>query len=185
LKARKIFRVLFGKKKTPVTSLMPEKTKKKRLETATRQRPIVKLTLARTIGYLWRIAVLRIFLTTQLCRKIVIIDRFFYDSFVHYSLTSRRERFYLMILKKALPVPSLALMLIARPRAILQRRPHYDREYVYQLYRHYKQITREFSHLIVVKTDSFKNLAAIITQYLRQAVAGRGDADTLQREVLQ
>jgi hypothetical protein len=77
----------------------------------------------------------------------------------------------LSVLKQAVPVPDLALMLIAQPQAILSRRPHYDAEYIHQLYRNYAGIMREFPHLTVIKTDDFDNLGAIIAKYVREAVA--------------
>lgn len=185
LTARKILRTWFKKKKEPAISPAPEKMKKRRTDAPLRQQPMIKLTLLRTLGYLWRIVILRLFLAVRLRRKIVIIDRFYYDSFVHYTLGGYRERFYLSVLKKALPKPNLALLLIARPQTILRRRPNYDETYVLQLYSHYKQVIQSFSHLVVIKTDSLKELSATITAHIRQTLAHEGKAAPRQWEVLQ
>jgi len=183
LKARRILRALFAKKQHAVSPL-PKKAKSQRNAMALRRQAILKLTLTRTLGYLWRIILFRIFAAIRLRGKIIILDRFYYDSFVHYSLTGPRERFCLWLIKAALPVPQLALMLIARPQSILPRRPNYDGAYVRQLYRHYQQMVQEFPHLIVLQTDSFKNLTASISQLMRQTVARAGEANPLQPEML-
>jgi thymidylate kinase len=138
-----------------------------------RCQPTVPLRLVRFLGYLWRTLVFRAFVRMRLRKKIAIMDRFYYDSFTHYKLASRAERLYLWILKKAMPAPDLALMFIAEPKVILRRRPHYDGEYIHRLHRNYSQIAREFPHLIVIKTDSFNNVTATITQHVRQALTAQ------------
>ncbi|MCG3118667.1 MAG: Thymidylate kinase [bacterium] len=185
LTARKILRAWFKKKKEPAVAAAPGKPPKRRSETSLRQQAMIKLTLARTMGYLWRIIMLRLFLAARLRRKIVIIDRFYYDSFVHYTLSGYRERFYLSVLKRALPTPNLALLLIARPQTILRRRPNYDETYVLQLYSHYKKIIQSFPHLVVIKTDNLKELSATITAHIRQTLARAGEAAPRPRKMLQ
>ena len=183
LKSRRILRALLENEQNTAPPVR-EKAKPKRAEAPLRRQAIIKLTLTRTLGYLWRISIFRIFAAIRLRREIIIIDRFYYDSLVHYSLTGRRERFYLWLIKQALPLPQLALLLIARPQMILRRRPNYDGVYVRQLYRNYRQIAREFPHLLVLQTDSFKNLTADISQHLRRTVAHGGEAGPLQPKVL-
>jgi len=181
----KIFQPLSEKKQTTAGSPSQRKLKKRRAHEPLRRQPFVELTLGRALGYFCRSLIFRIFAASRLRRKIVILDRFYYDSLVHYKLQSRRERFYLMLLKKALPAPNLALMLIARPQIILRRRPNYDGEYVHQLYQNYKQVAHEFPNIVILPTDSFKNLTGMIAQHLRQTVSREGNADVIQREVLQ
>jgi len=183
LKARRILRALFVKKQHAVSPL-PKQAKPQRHATALRRQAIRKLTLTRTLGYLWRIILFRIFAAMRWRRKIIIVDRFYYDSLVHYSLTGPSERFYLRLIKTALPVPQLALMLIARPQTILHRRPNYDSAYIKQLYHNYQQMVQEFPHLIVLQTDNLNNLTAAISQRVRQTVARAGEANPLQPEML-
>ncbi|MDZ7363068.1 MAG: hypothetical protein ONB46_20450 [candidate division KSB1 bacterium] len=184
LTARRIFRSVFIKKHATVAP-SKEKPKKIKTETSPRWRKLGKLTLARALGYLWRILIFRFFAAVWLRRKIIVIDRFYYDSLAHYSLTGCRERFYLTLLKKALPVPDLAMMLLARPQTILQRRPHYDREYIHQLYHRYQQVAQEFPQVMVLRTDSLQNLTTIILQHVRQAVTRELHSGPLHRQVLQ
>jgi len=183
LKSRRLLRALFARGDN-IAPPVRERVKPKRTDMPLRRQAMIKLTLTRTLGYLWRIIMFRIFAAIRLRRKIIVIDRFYYDSLVHYSLTHWRERFYLWLIKRALPVPQLALLLIARPPTILQRRPNYDNAYVRQLYRNYQQLAREFPHLIFVQTDSFKNLTAQISHHLRRTVARAGNANPLQPKVL-
>lgn len=183
LKARRILRALLGKKHQ-VLSPMAKKTKPPRHTTKLRHQAILKLTLTRTVVYLWRIMLFRIFAAIRLRRKIIIVDRFYYDSLVHYSLTGWFERLYLGLIKATLPRPQLALMLIAPPRTILHRRPNYDGAYVQQLHHNYLRLTQTFPYLVVLQTDNFKNLTANISQHVRQTVARTGQANPLQPEML-
>lgn len=135
-----------------------------------RCQPAVPLTLVRFLGYLWRTLVFRAFVRMRLRQKIAIMDRFYYDSFTHYKLASRAERSYLWILKKAMPTPDLALMLIAEPKVILRRRPHYDAAYVRELFLNYTQVAREFPNLVTIKTDQVGALTVTIVQHLHNAL---------------
>jgi thymidylate kinase len=135
-----------------------------------RCQPTVPLTLVRFLGYLWQMLVFRAFVWMRLRQKIAVMDRFYYDNLSHYKLTSRVERAYLWILKKALPVPDLALMLIAEPKVILRRRRHYDAGYVHELFLNYAQIAREFPNLVTIKTDHIGALTVTIVQHVHNAL---------------
>lgn len=183
LKARRMLRALLVKKSQAV-SLSLKKTKSPRHASTLRHQAILKLTLMRTIGYLWRIMLFRIFMVIRLRRKIIIVDRFYFDSLVHYSLTAPSERFYFRLIKTALPVPQLALLLIAQPQTILYRRPNYDSVYVQQLYHNYQQMAQRFPHLTVLQTDNLNNVSANILQYVRQTIVRADEANPLQTEML-
>ena len=163
---RKIFRPLPAKRKHRHAHKAAAKVHDKPL----RCQPTVPLTLVRCLGYLWRMLVFRAFVQVRLRQKIAIMDRFYYDSFTHYKLASRAERGYLWILKKALPVPDLALMLIAEPKVILRRRPHYDAGYVRELFLNYTQVAREFPNLMTIKTDHVDALTVAIVQHVHNAL---------------
>jgi thymidylate kinase len=164
---RKIFQPLPAKRKHRHAH---KKSAPKAQDKPLRCQPTVPLTLVRCLGYLWRMLVFRAFAQMRLRQKIAIVDRFYYDSFTHYKLASRAERIYLWILKKALPVPDLALMLIAEPKVILRRRPHYDAGYVRELYLNYTQIAREFPNLVTIKTDNLGALTVTIVQQIHHAL---------------
>jgi thymidylate kinase len=164
---RKIFQPLPTKRKHPHAH---KKAMPKAHDKPLRCQPTVPLTLVRFLGYLWRMLIFRFFVRMRLRQKIAIMDRFYYDSFTHYKLTSRAERIYLRILKRATPVPDLALMLIAEPKVILRRRPHYDAGYVRELFLNYTQIAREFPNLVTIKTNHFGALTVTIVQHVHNAL---------------
>jgi thymidylate kinase len=164
---RKIFRPLPTKRKRPHAQ---KKAAPKAHDKPLRCQPTVPLTLVRFLGYLCRTLIFRAFVRMRLRQKIAIMDRFYYDSFTHYKLMSRAERVYLWILKKAMPAPDLALMLIAEPKVILRRRPHYEAGYVRELYLNYTQIAREFPNLVTIKTDHLDALSVAILQHLHNAL---------------
>lgn len=164
---RKIFRPLSAKRKRRHAH---KKTAPKAHEKPLRCQPTVPLTLVRSMGYLWRTLIFRTFVRVRLRQKIAIMDRFYYDSFTHYKLTSRAERIYYWIIKKAMPLPDLALMLIAEPKVILRRRPHYDAGYVRELFLNYTQIAREFPNLVTIKTDHVGPVTVAIVQHVHSAL---------------
>ena len=169
---RKIFQPLPVVKKGDASAPSQKKAAKISAEENLRQQAVRTLTLWRALGYAWRILGFRFFFALRLRRKIVVLDRFYYDNFVHYEFSGARERFYLTMLQHLMPRPDLALFFIATPHTILQRRPHYEAEYVRQLHQQYCKVAKEFPHLIVIPTDSFAGLTEKVTQHVRRVVAG-------------
>ncbi|MDQ7051473.1 MAG: hypothetical protein Q9P14_00690 [candidate division KSB1 bacterium] len=129
-----------------------------------------KLNFLRFSGYLWRMLVFRMLLAMKLDGKIVITDRYYYDNFSHYFLSGPMERLYLAILKRALPRPDLAFFLMANERRIVERRPHYDPDYLVQLCHHYSAILHRFPELVPINTDRFDTLDEIIAQNIKRAL---------------
>ena len=183
---RKIFQPLqFDRKKAPAAARHSPGTSKQAPQSAheLRKQNTTVLTFARFLVYLWRILMFRAFVSLRLRRAIGICDRFFYDSFVHYHLTRKRERFYFRILKRILPTPDLALMFVAQPKNIIERRRHYDPEYLLRLSGRYATIIREFPNITVIHTDEFDGLDAIIAAQLQKAVAANGRWNSRRFEV--
>ena len=132
-----------------------------------------RLTARLTCGYILRVLAFRL-------RRIgrssgyTVLDRYFYDSFVHYKLTTPRERLYLRILGRLIPRPDLAILLIASPVTIAARRPEYAGEYVVAATAGYERLKVVFPHLIAIRTDGDEaggdTLAALVHEYcLRMA----------------
>jgi thymidylate kinase len=82
-----------------------------------------------------------------------VLDRYFYDSFAQYSLTSRKERLYLRMLRRAIPAPDLAVLLIARDETIESRRLNYAQEYVSVVGHQYRELSKLFPNLKIICTD--------------------------------
>ncbi|MFQ5632235.1 MAG: hypothetical protein ACE5I1_25980 [bacterium] len=139
---------------------------------------IAPLTFVRFVGYLGRMLNFRLFRLIKLRQCVAICDRYFYDNLVHYRLESLCERIYLQILKKAMPAPDISFMLTADPETIIQRRRHYEPNYIYKLSENYKKVAGAFENLTIVKTDGTKEVAAIIARHIREKMNGT-DAEIL------
>lgn len=113
---------------------------------------IRRLTAARTAGYLVRILAFRMSGTSEL-RGCAVVDRYFYDNFIQYRLQSRVERLYLAVLRRLIPVPDVALLLVARDETISARRPNYDPRYVQAAGRRYRELPQLFPNLLRIDTD--------------------------------
>src|SRR5688572_9950645 len=70
------------------------------------------LTAFTACGYLARIVAFRLFGHPG-PRACHVLDRFFYDSFVHYRLNTRLERWYMTAIRHVMPVPDVAVLLLA------------------------------------------------------------------------
>lgn len=84
-----------------------------------------------------------------------VLDRYFYDSFVHYQLTSFRERLYMRALRRLIPTPDLSILLVASDSTILMRRRNYSAEYLGIMGRRYLELPTVFPHLICICTDPY------------------------------
>jgi thymidylate kinase len=82
-----------------------------------------------------------------------VTNRYFYDNFVHYRLSSRLERFLAAVLRPLIPKPDLALLVVASPAEIRGRRPHYSPEYLAQVAGAYERLPERFPNLVVVRSD--------------------------------
>src|SRR5690348_2473061 len=111
------------------------------------------LTLPIACGYLARIVAFRVFAPSRKSATWTVLDRYFYDSFVHFELRSTRERLYLAALRWAIPVPDLSVVLIASDRTIARRRPDYAPEYVSAAGEKYRTLRGYFPELIEVSAD--------------------------------
>jgi thymidylate kinase len=93
---------------------------------------------------------------------------------VHYHLAQKRERFYFRLLRRILPKPDLALMFVASPENIIERRRHYDPDYLQRLSERYAEVIREFPNITVIRTDEFDGLDATVAAHLKKAIAANG-----------
>jgi hypothetical protein len=96
-----------------------------------------------------------------------VLDRYFYDSFVHFTLSSARERLYLAALRWLIPVPDIALVLIASDHTIARRRPDYAPEYVSAAGDKYRTLRTHFPELIEVSADDAETVLDQLTTLVR------------------
>jgi len=101
-----------------------------------------------------------------------VLDRYFYDSFVHYELTSVRERLYMGLLRRLMPRPDLAILLVASDSTILTRRGNYAVEYVGTIGRRYADLRTFFPNLICVSTDPHRMADAETRRIVQTLIDG-------------
>lgn len=86
-------------------------------------------------------------------KNVLVLDRYFYDSFVHYRLSTHREQLYMALLGRLIPTPDLAILLLAEATTVAGRRPDYAIEYVEPVSAAYARLPRYFPALIPITTD--------------------------------
>jgi thymidylate kinase len=137
-----------------------------------RQRP---LSAVRTCGYIARILSFRV--ARWGAAHHVVCDRYFYDNLVHYTAHTRRGRACLWLLMRLIPRPDLAVLLVASPETIAQRRPEYAREYVTGVCRAYAELPQRCPKLVAVATDGPEPaLPHILDLVRRRVLRSGGDA---------
>lgn len=112
------------------------------------------LTAKVAVGYMARIMIFRMTGAAGASSDCVVFDRYFYDSFVHYALVTRRERCYASLIQRTLPVPDVSFLLMASSATLMRRRPEYAPEYVTVVERQYQQLLTRFPELVEIRTDS-------------------------------
>ena len=76
------------------------------------------------VGYTLRTLLFRTRLNRWPKDTVLVFDRYFYDSLVHFELQGARSSLWLLM--KVMPVPTVAALLLIRERTILERRPRYS-----------------------------------------------------------
>jgi hypothetical protein len=131
------------------------------------------LTLLIACGYAVRILAFRAFGPRRSSPVYYVIDRFFYDNFVHYALRSRRERVYAAALARLVPRPDLAILLLASADTLRERRPDYAPAYISVAGLGYSRLPAQFPALVTVETDpgqpSGERLERVIVDLLERS----------------
>ena len=118
-------------------------------------------------GYALRTLVFRARLRRWSHDTILVFDRYFYDSLVHFDLS--RAGLSLRLLMGVIPTPTVAALLLVRERTILERRPRYSPEYVRQATQGYEELPERIPGLLVLRTD---DLAPTADDVADRIVAG-------------
>jgi len=128
------------------------------------------LTVRVAVGYALRTLLFRTRLNRWPKDTVLVFDRYFYDSLVHFELQGARSSLWLLM--KVMPVPTVAALLLIRERTILERRPRYSPEYARLAAEGYEELPKRIPDLLVVRTDDFASV---------DEVAGRIAARVLTR----
>jgi hypothetical protein len=108
------------------------------------------LTLSVTAGYLLRIALFRISLRRWPKDTVLVFDRYFFDSLVHFDLEG--AGLLLQVLEWAIPVPTVAGVLLIPKQTLRDRRPEYSADYARLATDAYEQLAKRFVCLIAIRT---------------------------------
>jgi thymidylate kinase len=138
------------------------------------------LTFWRASGYAARVLAFALYRMGRRSNEWLIVDRYFYDSFVHYELQRRSERLFAAALCRLIPTPDLPLLLVATPETIAARRPEYSPDYVALATDGYSRLPHRFEELVTVSTDpgqrSFERIERLLDQLVTRAVPVRQHA---------
>lgn len=112
-----------------------------------------RLTLAIFLGYLVRIVFFRMFVALHHRRHVLVVNRYFYDSFAHFRLATAREQKLLRWLMQAAPQPELAILLVLKPETSHRRRPAYAFAELQRLAENTLALKHYAPHLRLIATD--------------------------------
>lgn len=121
-----------------------------------------RLTARLALGQILRALAFRVYRWTRPSSRHQVCSRYFYDSFVHYALTTRRELLYAKLIRRCIPRPDLALLMVASADTIRSRRPRYSASYVTHVWRAYETLPQMFPELITIATNPDDNAADAI-----------------------
>jgi thymidylate kinase len=131
------------------------------------------LTFSAAAGHLARMAAFRVYRRWRQPAGWTVCNRYFYDSLAHYELDDPAARRYLTALRWFMPRPDLAILFVASPGVIAERRPIYAAEYLDQVGQAYTRLTATFPNLMVVNSDPSGQGNATVDQLIDE-VLGRG-----------
>ena len=101
-----------------------------------------------------------------------ILNRYFYDLFVHLRLSRPAERAYFSVLRRLIPLPGLAILVTASPATIQARRPSYAPEYLRGTWEAYHALTTRFPELVVLVTEPGEDVGARLRVLLNGLTPG-------------
>ncbi len=116
--------------------------------------------------YAARIVAFRVYRLSLARREWMVLNRFFYDIFVHYELNTRRERLYFALLRSMLPKPDLAIVAIADDETITARRPTYSSSYIHAVGDGYRRLAMDVPDLVTINTGSGHDSARAVARLL-------------------
>lgn len=132
-----------------------------------------RLTLSATAGFLGRMVSFRIYRRLRQPAGWTVCNRYFYDSLAHFELERPETRAYLSALRWFMPRADLALLFVASPAVIAERRPLYATEYVDEAWRAYSGLATIFPELVVVSSDPGDDGHAMVERLAAEALRRR------------
>jgi hypothetical protein len=139
------------------------------------------LTAPITVGYAARILAFRLWRSRHRSPGWEVSNRYFSDSLAHYQLASVAGRIYCRILRWLIPVPDVAILLVASERTISIRRPNYSAEYVSNVARGHRNLRIQFPELIEICTDGGHDGLAHLEAVIREQIGCRTTPKSAQQ----
>jgi len=130
------------------------------------------LTLRATLGYVGRMVAFRIYRRWHRSQSWVVCNRYFYDNLAHFELDTPGARRYAAMLNRWMPKPDLAILLLASPATIAERRPLYAAEYLDNVRRAYDHIAVKFPELVVLNSDQGQGALEALERVVRELAGG-------------
>jgi thymidylate kinase len=128
-----------------------------RTTTSVRTRPAAytqkRLTLTRALGYAARIVAFEAYRRLPGSPTVAVSNRYFYDNLVHYRHDTVPSRMFWRLLKGMIPKPDLALLLVAAPATLAERRPAYSPEYIRAAHAAYRRLGESVPELLIVSSE--------------------------------
>jgi thymidylate kinase len=128
-----------------------------------------RLTMAAAAGYVARTVLFRMRLKQRPGNTVLVFDRYFYDSLVHFDL--RRPNAPLALLMQAIPAPTVAALLVVHEATIRDRRSHYSAEYARQAVHGYEELRQLVPTLLVARTDEFDSVGELADHVVASVLA--------------
>jgi thymidylate kinase len=111
------------------------------------------LTFGATAAYLGRMAAFRVYRRWRQPAGWTICNRYFYDNLAHFDLDAPTAQKYVAVLRRFMPRPDLAIMFVASPAVIAERRPQYSTEYLEPVWQAYSSLAARFPEVVIVNSD--------------------------------
>ena len=132
-----------------------------------------QLTLPVVFGFLVRILRFRLFIFLHHRRHLVVLNRYFYDSFAHFCAASSKEKKYLRLLLSLLPGPDLAFLLVLRPETAHRRRPAYSLDELQELSQNVHALQAVAGNLAVIATDDLSAVDRQVEERVKATVISK------------
>lgn len=129
------------------------------------------LTSSTALGYLARALAFRVYRRWPPTAPWAVSNRYFYDSLAHFDLSEGWGQFYARILRKLVPKPDLAFLMVAPAETLASRRPQYSAEYIIRLEAAYRVLHELFPELIVVNSDMGAQALESVEAAVRRRIA--------------
>lgn len=118
----------------------------------------------------WRVVLFRILVQVRFAKTVVLVDRCFYDSLIHYPLRHPGYARLAQWVMRLLPAPDLALMVHSPFETVRKRRPEYDERFLREHLANYLRLAELRPDIVLVTGDDIeakmKRVNGIVTRYL-------------------